>query len=56
MVFGVCANEIAADGHVVDAEYGCGAHSDTPASPGTGSPVCDPYDDDALDLVEQRDS
>ncbi|MEE9244476.1 MAG: DUF3027 domain-containing protein [Mycobacterium sp.] len=56
VVFGVCANEIAADGHVVDAEYGCGAHSDTPASPGTGSPVCDPYDDGVLDLVEQRDS
>ena len=28
-VFGVCANELSADGHVVDAEYGCGAHSDT---------------------------
>jgi hypothetical protein len=56
VVFGICANEIAADGHVVDAEYGCGAHSDTPASPGTGSPVCDPYDDGVLDLVEQRES
>ncbi|MCH9732651.1 MAG: DUF3027 domain-containing protein [Actinomycetia bacterium] len=56
VVFGVCANEIAADGHVVDAEYGCGAHSDTPASPGTGSPVSDPYDDGVLDLVEQRES
>ena len=29
-MFGVCANELSADGHVVDSEYGCGAHSDTP--------------------------
>ena len=28
---------VRADGHVVDAEYGCGAHSDTPAPAGTGS-------------------
>nr|WP_231587563.1 DUF3027 domain-containing protein [Corynebacterium comes] len=28
--FGVCANEFSADGHVVHATYGCGAHSDTP--------------------------
>ncbi len=55
-VFGVCANEFAADGHVVDAEYGCGAHSDTPALPGAGSPVCEPYDDGVLDLVEQSES
>ncbi|MGB0963273.1 MAG: DUF3027 domain-containing protein [Mycobacterium sp.] len=56
LMFGVCANEFASDGQVVDAEYGCGAHSDTPASPGTGSPVCDPYDDGVLDLEEQRES
>lgn len=54
VMFGVCANEYAADGHVVDAEYGCGAHSDTPAPAGTGSPLYDPYDDGVLDLVEQR--
>lgn len=54
VMFGVCANEFAADGHVVDAEYGCGAHSDTPAPAGTGSPLYDPYDDGVLDLVEQR--
>ena len=30
-MFGVCGNELAADGHVVDFTYGCGAHSDTPA-------------------------
>ncbi|MCV7155271.1 DUF3027 domain-containing protein [Mycolicibacterium pyrenivorans] len=54
VMFGVCANEFAADGHVVDAEYGCGAHSDTPAPAGTGSPLYDPYDDGVLDMVEQR--
>ena len=56
VMFGVCANEFASDGHVVDAEYGCGAHSDTPASSGAGSPVHDPYDDGVLDVVEQRES
>jgi Protein of unknown function (DUF3027) len=52
LMFGVCANELSADGHVVDAEYGCGAHSDTPSPPGTGSPLYDPYDDGVLDVVE----
>jgi hypothetical protein len=52
LMFGVCANELSADGHVVDAEYGCGAHSDTPAPPGTGSPLYDPFDDGVLDVVE----
>jgi len=52
LMFGVCANELSADGHVVDAEYGCGAHSDTPAPPVTGSPLYDPYDDGVLDVVE----
>jgi Protein of unknown function (DUF3027) len=51
-MFGVCANELSADGHVVDAEYGCGAHSDTPAPAGTGSPLYDPYDDGVLDTTE----
>jgi Protein of unknown function (DUF3027) len=51
-MFGVCANELSADGHVVDAEYGCGAHSDTPAPAGSGSPLFDPYDDGVLDLTE----
>jgi Protein of unknown function (DUF3027) len=54
-MFGVCANELAADGHVVDAEYGCGAHSDTPQPPGTGTPLYDPYDDGVLDLAEPAD-
>jgi hypothetical protein len=51
VMFGVCANELSADGHVVEAEYGCGAHSDTPAPAGTGSPLFDPYDDGVLDVV-----
>lgn len=54
VMFGVCANEFASDGLVVDAEYGCGAHSDTPAPAGTGSPLYDPFDDGVLDLMEQR--
>ncbi|KUI39861.1 hypothetical protein AU197_24985 [Mycobacterium sp. IS-1590] len=53
--FGVCANEFSADGHVVDSEYGCGAHSDTPQPAGGGSPLYDPYDDGVLDLTEPAD-
>lgn len=55
VMFGVCANEYAADGHVVDAEYGCGAHSDTPPPQGAGSPLYDPFDDGVLDLVERTE-
>ena len=51
-MFGVCGNELSADGHVVDKQYGCGAHSDTPAPAGTGSPVYEPYDDGVLDVTE----
>jgi hypothetical protein len=51
-MFGVCGNELSADGHVVDKQYGCGAHSDTPAPAGSGSPAYDPYDDGVLDIVE----
>jgi Protein of unknown function (DUF3027) len=51
-MFGVCGNEMAADGHVVDFQYGCGAHSDTPAPAGTGSPLFDPFDDGVLDISE----
>jgi hypothetical protein len=50
-MFGVCANEMSADGHVVEAEYGCGAHSDTTAPSGGGSARCEPYDDGVLDLL-----
>lgn len=53
VMFGVCANEVASDGQVVDAEFGCGAHSDTPAAPGTGTPLHDPYDDGVLDVVNR---
>lgn len=51
--FGVCANEMSADGHVVASEYGCGAHSDTPAAAAIGSPMFDPFDDGVLDLADQ---
>jgi hypothetical protein len=49
-LFGVCGNELSADGHIVDKLYGCGAHSDTPAPAGTGSPAYEPYDDGLLDV------
>ena len=52
-LFGVCGNEMAVDGHVVEFTYGCGAHSDTPAPAGTGSPLFDPYDDGVLDVTER---
>ncbi len=51
-MFGVCGNELSADGHVVDKQYGCGAHSDTPAPAGTGSPMYELYDDSVLDIME----
>ncbi|WP_416062863.1 DUF3027 domain-containing protein [Rhodococcus indonesiensis] len=49
--FGVCGNEFAADGHVVHSGYGCGAHSDTTLPTGAGSPVHEPYDDSAVEVV-----
>ncbi len=52
VMFGVCGNELSADGHIVDKRYGCGAHSDTPAPAGAGSPAYEPYDDGVLDIVE----
>ena len=52
-MFGVCGNELSADGHVVDKHYGCGAHSDTPPPAGSGSPMYDPYDDGVLDILEK---
>lgn len=55
-MFGVCANEMSADGHVVDVGYGCGAHSDTPAPAGSGSPVYDPYDDCMLEVLQNSES
>lgn len=50
-MFGVCCNALSADGQVVDFFYGCGAHSDTPAPPGSGSAAYDPYDDGVLEVV-----
>jgi hypothetical protein len=52
-MFGVCGNELSADGHVVDKLYGCGAHSDTPAPAGSGSPMYEPYDDGVLDVTDR---
>lgn len=52
-MFGVCGNELSADGHVVDKQYGCGAHSDTPPPAGSGSPAYEPYDDGVLDIVHR---
>ncbi|MET9202978.1 DUF3027 domain-containing protein [Gordonia sp. NPDC003585] len=55
--FGACANEYAADGRVVSAEYGCGAHSDVPPPKGgEGSPAYDAYDDGALEIVAAAQS
>lgn len=51
VAFGVCGNEMAADGRVVYAEYGCGAHSDTELPTGAGSPQFDAYDDGAVEIV-----
>lgn len=50
--FGVCANEMGADGHVVHVEYGCGAHSDVTAPSGNGSPRYEAFDDHAVDFVD----
>lgn len=54
-MFGVCCNELSADGHVVDFEYGCGAHSDTPAPAGAGSPMYEPYDDGVVEVLAAAD-
>jgi Protein of unknown function (DUF3027) len=51
-MFGVCANELSADGHVVEKQYGCGAHTDTPAPASIGSPMYEPFDDGVLDVME----
>lgn len=52
-MFGVCCNAMSADGQVVDFFYGCGAHSDTPAPHGAGSPAYEPYDDGVLEVTER---
>ncbi|MGW5720727.1 DUF3027 domain-containing protein [Amycolatopsis sp. NPDC003865] len=52
-VFGVCSNDIApADGHVVDVEYGCGAHSEVEVEVTSSVPVAElVYDDSLLDFT-----
>lgn len=49
--FGVCANAMGADGHVVHMNYGCGAHSDVEVPSGQGSPLYEAYDDAAVEIV-----
>ncbi len=51
--FGVCTNDIApADGHVVDVEYGCGAHSEVEVEVTSSVPVAElVYDDSLLDFA-----
>ncbi|WP_253863148.1 DUF3027 domain-containing protein [Prauserella halophila] len=47
--FGVCGNEYApADGHVVHAEYGCGAHSEVEVKTTPSVPVAELVYDDSL--------
>ncbi len=50
--FGVCGNEISpADGHVVHAEFGCGAHSEVEVETSPSVPVAElVYDDSLLDV------
>jgi hypothetical protein len=52
--FGACTNDIApADGHVVDTEYGCGAHSEVEVEVSNSIPVAElVYDSSLLDMVE----
>jgi Protein of unknown function (DUF3027) len=52
--FGACTNDIApADGHVVDVEYGCGAHSEVEVEVTNSIPVAElVYDSSLLDMVE----
>lgn len=48
--FGACTNKFSADARVVHAAYGCGAHSETPASRNSDEPG-DYYDDErAIDF------
>ncbi|MFE0023055.1 DUF3027 domain-containing protein [Amycolatopsis sp. NPDC059021] len=51
--FGACTNDIApADGHVVDVEYGCGAHSEVEVEVTSSVPVAElVYDDSLLDFA-----
>ncbi|WP_410581617.1 DUF3027 domain-containing protein [Amycolatopsis sp. lyj-108] len=50
--FGACTNDISpADGHVVDVEYGCGAHSEIEVEVTSSVPVAElVYDDSLMDF------
>ncbi|MEO6882158.1 MAG: DUF3027 domain-containing protein [Mycobacteriaceae bacterium] len=49
--FGVCGNEMSADGHVVHVGHGCGAHSDTVVVDGAATPVSElTTDDESLEV------
>jgi hypothetical protein len=50
--FGVCANELAADGRVVDANYGCGAHSEISVESDAAIPPKASVEIGVKDLVE----
>ncbi len=56
-VFGACTNDIApADGHVVDVEYGCGAHSEIEVEVTSSVPVAElVYDDSLLDFEPEAE-
>lgn len=53
-MFGVCANEYSpADGGVVSADHGCGAHSEAavvPSAPAPSPPIVDDLDFDVVDV------
>lgn len=50
--FGVCGNEMSADGRVVHTEHGCGAHSDTVVTELAATPISElSHDDDLLEVV-----
>lgn len=51
--FGICTNAYSADGRLVHAAYGCGAHSDTPPAETLGAPATEYFDDEAA--IEVRD-
>lgn len=53
--FGVCANELSADGHVVHAEYGCGAHSSVKPDYSETEPADMYFDDSEYEIVARRD-
>ncbi len=50
-MFGICANEYAADGQTVHLEYGCGAHSEVRVPGDSTPPVPEAYDDAAVDVI-----